>query len=325
MNAVTRFMKCPLLAFLLIAAVVGGCSRANPAAQAPVVVKPKPLPPPESWISAKSFAILPLARAELPATGGELAKSITDAWRGALQLKDPTRVVTILGGRYPAIESLRVDLTGANVVPVKKPASAASEPKPTGQMLAVRDFALFAEPMTSRKGNLNLQVTGQNVRLEVQKDKEGRSYLMMTDAKAGTFHYDSTIADMEKMMLASARESASKHAVTVRSVKLNMKNLGPRSIYVDLYVSTLVGFVPAGVRLTARVDVDDEMNARVSNLEADGDEILGPLITLFLRPSLEKYNGKTKRLMGFPNDKVKLKDVRIEVGEKVTLDAVFGR
>jgi hypothetical protein len=311
---------------LLLVIFATGCSHSRSAARRAEIEKPKPPPPPEAWIQAKSFAVLPLTKPELPPTAGQLAASITDAWRGAIQLKDPTALVTILGGRYPAIDTLRVDLSGASVIPTtKKPAGKSAEPKPTGEAVAVEHFALLADPMTSRKSKINLQITGEHVRLEVQRDPAGRSYLMMADARSGTLHFDVSMADLEKMMLAMAKESASKHAITVRSVRLNFVSVGPRSVNVELHVSTLIGFIPAGLRFTARVDVDDQMNARIWSLDVDGDEVLGPLISHFLRPSLAKYNGKTKRLIGFPNEAVRLKDVRIHAGERFTLTAMFGR
>ncbi len=92
-----------------------------------------------------------------------------------------------------------------------------------------------------------------------------------------------------------------------------------------MHVSTLVGFVPAGMRFTARVDIDDQMNATLYNVAVEGDEALGPLIVHLIRPALAKYDGKTKPLMSFPNPEVKLKDVRVTAGERITLDAVFGR
>ena len=52
----------------------------------------------------------------------------------------------------------------------------------------------------------------------------------------------------------------------------------------------------------------------------DWDDFSKPLVE-----GLAKYDGKKRPLVGFPNQKLKLKDVRITAGERMTLDAVFGK
>ena len=125
-------------------------------------------------------------------------------------------------------------------------------------------------------------------------------------------------------MLAMAQESAGKKGITVRKVELSLRSVTHRSIDAELYVHTLVGFLPAGMKFTARVDVDEQMNAKISNLTVDGDDLLGPLVTGLIRPAIKKFDGKTKPLIAFPGE-LKLKDVQIRAGQRVTLDAVFGR
>lgn len=304
----------------LTAAVTSGCSSHRPAAPRAKLARKAA----EAWISAKSFCVLPLAAAEIPRTGGQLTDSLLGGWKGALRFTDPAKVVTIVGGHYPAIDSLRVDLSDATVLTDKKGASL-NEPKPTTQSLGVDHFTLLASPLLSHKAKLNLQLTGEAVKFDVQKDKSGSPLLMMADASSGTLHFDASTADLEKLILAMAKEMASKNGIIVRSVNLKLTSAGPRSIDADLHLSTLFALIPAGLRFTAHVDVDDQMNAKISNLNATGDEILGPLITELLRPALSKYDGKSKLLINFPNEKVKLKTVQIDAGERVTLDATFGR
>lgn len=309
---------------VVVVAMIGGCCAKKPAAPPPPqVVKPKPV---DAWIKADSFCILPLSEAAVPPTGGELSASIVAAWIKALTFPDAAKVVTLVGGRYPAVDVMRVDLSHAVAIPkVKRPSL--GELQSAKQSLWVSDFALVAEPLKSKESasQANLQVTASQVRFDVQKAKDGTPLLLMSEASAGTLHFDADIAEMEKSMLTAARERGAKSLVTVRNLSLDFKSFGPRSIDVAMHVSTLVGFVPAGMKFTARVDIDDQMNATLYNLAVEGDEALGPLIVHFIRPALAKYDGKTKPLMSFPNPEVKLKDVRVTAGERITLDAVFGR
>jgi hypothetical protein len=147
---------------------------------------------------------------------------------------------------------------------------------------------------------------------------------MLVDAREGALRFDLGHDDLERLMLQAARAGAARQPLTVRSTELDLRSIGPRSLTADLHVSTLVGFIPAGLRFTARVDIDEQMNARISDLACDGDEVLGPLIVNFIRPGLAKYNGKTKPLVAFPSGNLKLSDVQVRGGERIELTARFG-
>jgi len=307
---------------LLMLGTIFGCCAQKPAPP-PQVVRPKP---PEAWIKADAFCILPLSESHIPETGAQLIDSMMSAWARALTFPDGTGGVSLVGGRYPAIDVMQVDLSDAVAVPgVKRPGI--GDLNPTLQSLFVRDFALVAEPLHSKESQsqANLQVTATGVRFDVQKSKEGTPLLLMTDADCGTLHFDTSVADLQKSMLTAARERGSRGLISIRDVTLDLHSVGPRSLDVIMHVSTLVGFVPAGLRFTARVDIDEQMNATFYNLSVQGDEVLGPVIVHFIRPSLAKYDGKTKPLMSFPNPDVTLKNVQIRADERITLDAVFGK
>lgn len=310
----------PLLLVLVMA--VGGCCARKPAPP-PQTLAPRPQ---DAWIKADAFCLLPLSEASVPETGAELADSILSSWMKGLVFPNPATVVTAIGGRYPAIETLCIDLSDAVAVSKAKRPSIGPV-TPATDRIAVVDFALVAEPLRSQESQsqANLLVTASDVQFDMQTSKEGMPLLLMTDASHGTLHFDTSIRDLEKSMLSTAKEKGSRGLVTVRNIRLDFRSVGPRSLNAVMHVSTLVGFIPAGLRFTARVDIDDQMNATIHNLTVDGDEALGPLIVHFIRPGLAKYDGKTKPLMSFPNPQVKLKNVQISAGEHITLDAVFGR
>jgi hypothetical protein len=314
-------------------ACIGAMSSVGCRAKAPpsaVVIAPKPAPKPatkpatvDAWISAKDFCTLPLAEQHVPATAGQLSESLLSAWKLGMAIKNPAQAVTILGGRYPAVDTLRVDLSEAVIKPG---GSRVTLKDATGgtRSLAVGTFAFVAEPMVAHKAPLNVLVTGDDVCFSLRTEKSGKSFLVLTDARSATLHFDAAVADLERLMLAMAREQAAKRGLVVRKVELNLRTRSPKSIDVELYCHTFVGLLPAGLKFTAHVDVDDQMNARLSNLTVDGDDLLGPLVTHFLRPAMKKHEGKTKPLVSFPGG-MTLKDVQIRGGQRITLDAVFSK
>jgi hypothetical protein len=274
-------------------------------------------------MNAKAVCVFPLGRDELPRTGGQLTQSMLDGWRGVFAIRDPANVVDLAGGRYPAVDEMNVDLTGAVANPKRKKVTI-PDPVPASRSLAVRQFTMVAEPLVTHRANVNLKVTGTGVRFDLQHDKEGRPMLMLADAREGTLHFDATHADVERLLLTHAKAAGAARAVAVRSVDLHLQSINARSVRADLHVSTRIAFVPAGLRFTARVDIDDRMNARISDLRCDGDEVLGPLIVGLIRPALSKYDGHTKPLLAFPTGNLKLRDVAVRTGERVELTATFG-
>lgn len=292
----------------------------------------KPPPPPpkpvvkqsdKAWMNARSLCVLPLDRAQVPPTREGLVASMLAGWRDVFSFPDPARVVAVRGGMYPNVDELTVDLTGA-VVNARHKKAGVGAFVPTTQSLRAERFSLVAEPMVQGDARANFRVTGSGVRFDLQRNKAGQPILLLADAREGSLHFDASVRDLERLMLHGAKEAGAKRAVFVRSVKLDLRSTGERTVEADLHLRTLVGFIPAGLRFRARVDVDERMNARISNLTCDGDEVLGPLIVQFIRPGLKKHNDQTRPLLAFPSGKLKLRDVRLHAGERVTLDATFG-
>lgn len=313
------------ISLIAVASVAGGCCRAKPATSAALAPATKPAPPPpEPWINAKAMFIMPLSSPAVPATGPLLIDSLVTAWKAGLKLPDPAAVVSLTGGTYPAVGDMKVNLSGASVLSGKdRPQVGALVP--TTQQVTAGQLSMVADPIETFGAKLHTRVSATGVTLSLQKDKAGSPILLMTDAADGVLDFDASTADLEKLTLAMAKAGGAKRAIRVRDVKLKFEQLGQRSLRVEMYVGAVVGFVPAGLRFTARVDVDEAMNATLSDLTVDGDDVLGPLVVPFVRPQFQKLNGKTRPLLGFPNPATKLKDVRIIVGPRVMLKAAFGR
>ena len=148
--------------------------------------------------------------------------------------------------------------------------------------------------------------------------------LMLADAHRARLDFSATQPDLERILLMSAREAGRKYGVSVDRVDLKLNALTPHSIRLDLHLSTRVAFVPAGMRFQAQVDIDPSMNARLSHLQCDGDEALGPLIMGLIRPGLQKYDGKSKPVFSFPTGELQLRDVQIRTDDQIRVTALFG-
>jgi hypothetical protein len=84
-----------------------------------------------------------------------------------------------------------------------------------------------------------------------------------------------------------------------------------------------VGFLPAGLRFKARVDIDDKLNGTMTRLSCEGDQLLGPVMSTFIDPALRKYEGRTRPLIGFEWGRMKLQEVSMRSDDTLRLDARF--
>lgn len=276
----------------------------------------------KAWFDARSVCIFPLSPGALPRSRQELDDSLTRGWDKAMKVPDSSKLVEIQGEKYPALDSIRIDLSEATLPPGKSEKMKPSN-KPQTQ-LGVAHFDLVGQPLLCNRAKLNLSVSAADARLDLERDRGGKPIMLLSEAKDASLSFDATRADLERILLADLRTAASPYGVEIVSASLYLSADTERSVSVDLHVVTRFALIPAGMRFRAHVDIDDAMNARLTGLTCDGDEVLGPLIVGLLRPGLAKYDGKSRPLISFPSGKMHLRDVKIRVDDSVHLNAAFG-
>jgi hypothetical protein len=282
---------------------------------------------PKAWFDAKGAFVFPLGAGALPITRDELTASFTQGWKAHLRIPETSEVVQTSGGRFPAIGNLNIHLTGASS-DINRDRTKNPPLKPSGKVegrVTVRHFDLDARPMLTDKAKLNIHVAATDARLDIEHDEKGRPMAMLGDAKTAMFQFAATRSDLEHILTIDLDEAARKYGVSVKKVSLQLDAVNDRSIDVDVHISTTVAFIPAGMRFRAHVDIDGEMYAKLSKLQCDGDEALGFLIVGLIKPGLAKYEGKSRLVFAFPTGQLKLKDVKVQGGDDVTISAEFAR
>jgi hypothetical protein len=310
-----------VLLFLVVTclAATGGCasSRRRPQARAPRPVKP--------WMHVQSLALFPMSKAIPPQTPEMLASSMEKAWEARLNVPEGSDLVRIEGAdTYPHVSAMTIDLSDVSV-PKK---SKQPKLKPRGQSegaLRVDNLELVARPLLLDKAKVLLGLSASDAKFELRRDKKGQPMLALAGAEDGRLSLEMSRKDLDTLLLQTARETAGKYGVAVDRTKLKLDMVGERSLRIDLKVNVrLAALLPAGLRVKARIDVDDKLNGKVVRLTCDGDQLLGPLISSVIDPQLRKYEGKTKPLVGFAFGKMKLRDLRIDVEDGFKLNAAFG-
>jgi hypothetical protein len=277
----------------------------------------------KAWIDGKGMCVFPFAADKLPDNSDDFAAAMERGYRRALKLPEDGHVVVAEGGAYPLVDSLRIDVRDAVINPHKE------KRKPSDRQLAIHGldaakFELLGRGMSVEDTTLDLNLTATDARLLFTRDTDGKPLLVLGGARAGRMSAEMTFADVERLLLAAARKGGRAYGLSVDRTRLRMDVEGGRTVRVDLKLFTRLGFVPAGLRFRARLDIDDQLNGRLSELSCTGDEVLGPLISGLIQPFLARYNGTTRPLMNFPRTDLRLRGVEIVAGERIRVAADFG-
>jgi hypothetical protein len=302
------------------AGLCAGCAHHRPrhaVAQRPPAEKP--------WIGTRSLCVFPMVKAPPRPEPDALAAAMTAGWKSRLVVPDGAELVRIEPGNRPAkFDTIAIDLSDVRV----NPGDSKNRLKPlqASQGIVTADhFELVARPLLLEKARLLIGLNATDARLDVRRDRAGRSMLTFTDARDATLTMQINRGDIDWLLLRAARVGAAAVGVSVDRTRLKLDITDSRVIKVDLKVDTRVGFLPAGLRFKARVDIDENLNGRMTRLSCDGDQLLGPIISSFIDPALRKYEGLTRPLVGFEWGEMKLRTVTMDSDDGFRLAANFGR
>ena len=310
----TRLFCASLLTVTLVAAT--GCAG-----------KPKPqaAKPQKPWLHARSLILFPMSKTIAPETPELLAASMEQAWGARLDVPEGADLVRIENAAaYPHVGSMTIDLSDVSVPKKEKERKLKPRGGPEGSV-RVDNLELVAKPLLLEKAKLLIGLTATDAKLELRRDKRGRPMLALAGAEDGKVSMEMSKKDIDTLLLATARDAAGKYGVAVDSTKIKLDMIGERTLRVNLKVNVRIGaLLPAGLRFRARMDVDDDLNGKITRLSCEGDQLLGPLISSVVDPALKKYEGKKRPLVGFAFGRMRLHDLDIDVEDGFKLKAEFG-
>ena len=316
MYAIHRPARALTVALVVVLVMMGvGAAPADKVAPAPSDSK--------AWLDAKSVCLFRLGAGSMPQDMAQLTAALLDGWKRSIALPDPAKVISVEGDAFPALDALHIDLTDGELRPSTKKDRIRVNNR-IEESLKVSRLDVRGQPMLLRNARLNMSLIASGAQLAFERDRKGRPVMMLAEARSGMLAIDVTQADLESLLLQNARDAASKYGITVEKTRLKFTPQTPRSIQASLYVATKIGFVPAGMHFKAHMTIDNAMNARITGLTCDGDDVLGPIIVGLLRPALANYNGRTRPLLSFPAGKLQLRDVGLRVDDALHLTANFG-
>ena len=268
--------------------------------------------------------MFPLAGKSFPTTADELATAIEGALATVLSLKKGGGGVTVDGKAFPAVRKLKVDVSGAQVSATEPP----PKPKATGKRqpgLRVGQLEVIGHPVKYENSALHFDLTASDVEFEFGKDKAGKPLLVLTDAAEGKAQAKISKKDVEALLRAVASEAAKQQGVTIQDLELELSSAGKRSVEADVRVKAKKMMVSGVIHIRGRLDIDDELNATVSDLKCDGEGMIGNMIAPVIQSKLKPHEGRQVPLMAFSLGDLALRDLKISTKDPLQVSATFGK
>jgi hypothetical protein len=267
--------------------------------------------------------MFPLAGKQFPSSTDELVESINSALSDVFTLKGKSAGASIEGGKFPALKTVTIDLDNATVSATKPPprplGTGKREPGPK-----VDKLELSAQPIHYENAKLNLRLNASKLQFDFDRDKKGKPLLVLTDAKSGKVDARISKADIEYLVTEAATLAAKEQGITIQDLELKLESNGPRSIAADVRVKAKKMMMSGVIHITGQLDIDDELNATVSNLECTGEGMIGSAAAGIVQKKIKPYNGTTIPLMTFSLGDLALRDLKIDLKKDLHVTASFG-
>lgn len=263
--------------------------------------------------------MLPLYTATFPSSASDLERLLNESLERSFVAQ--SRPVSVREHSYPHLEAITVSLDGARLRPDSpQPSPVSGETLPA---LEIDRLTLTALPLSLGPVALDLSLAAREVQFRRGKDANDEIALSLDSATDGNIEISMAPADLEALVAKLAQDQAKKHGISIEEVQLKLRQENPHSVAAEVNLRARKIFLSASIRISARLDLDDELNLKLSGLNCTGDGRIATLACGILTPYLRKVDGREFHLMSLPLGKVRLRDVRLTVGDKLVVTAQF--
>lgn len=255
-----------------------------------------------------------------PPSASDLERLLNEGLQRIFVAQSPP--VTVRDHSYPHLEAINVSLDGARLsADSPQPSPVSGETSPA---LEIDQFTLSASPLSLGPVALDLSLAAREVQLRQGKDSNDQIVLSLDSATDGNIEISVTRVDLEALVLKLAQDQAKKHGITIDGVQLKLRQENTHSAAAEVNLRARKLFLSASIRVTARLDLDDELNLKLSGLNCAGDGGIATLACGVLTPYLRKVDGREFSLMSLPLGEIRLRDVQLAMGDKLCVTAEFG-
>ncbi len=264
--------------------------------------------------------MVPLNTAIFPSSPQDLERLLNHSLQRIFSVEaDP---VSIRDASYPHVEEIRVALDSARLRSnPPRPPSISGTVSPALQVdrLCLSALALSVGPAT-----IDLSLSARTVDFVQGKDSDGQVILSLENAADGKIEISATPTNLEALVATLAQNQATRQGITIDDVKLELRQKNAHSLAAAARLRARKLFLSASIQVTGQLDLDDQLNLKISDLNCTGDGGIATLACGILKPYLQKIDGREFPLMSLPLGKICLREVQLTVGDKLSVTAEFG-
>ena len=255
--------------------------------------------------------MLPLAGDQQPQNASDLADSLQ---RGLAQQGVTASVKA--DGTWPALSSLEIQLSRiAHPKPLPKASAEAG--------FTIAQFNLQGAPVEVEGVPATIDAQFSNLSCGFGRISGGPRQLVVQSAEAGTLKAEAATSDIEEKVHRIVADLASNQGATVKSVKLGLTAITPRCVKFEFQCTAKIFIATATLTVGGQMEIDDQLNASLSNLAVMGEGIIASMAQSMIQPRLAEWNGRVVPLGDYVAAGLTVTDLRISTGEKVRLEATF--
>src|SRR5690349_6222673 len=155
--------------------------------------------------------MLPLIDPDLPTNTAELVTSLTNGLGKMFDELSNENLLTVEGDRYPTLDRLAIDVSGAKVQSDYRPRSGGENRQPG---ITVEQFEVVGRPVHYETSAITVEISGREVQFEVDVDPEAGNRLVPVDASEGRVAARAEHADLEALVQIALQAAADEYELT---------------------------------------------------------------------------------------------------------------
>ncbi len=261
--------------------------------------------------------MLPLAGPRFPESIEELVAALRAGFAGrGISPRDLEAA-----GEWPRVKKLSIDLTGAHISRATPLPKKSAETRST---IFVENLALSAAPIFFEDTPVHLCLHANELECGVAGDSPGESCLQTLSAKSGSVTIEAPRADLETALKRIAHTFLAKQGAEVKAAQLELLERSPRVLAFRAEITAKAFVMTARVEVTGQLEIDAQLNLRISNLATTGQGMIATLATGFLRPRFTEIEKRRFPLATYAFAGVAPRDVRMSGGNALRIEAQFG-
>lgn len=259
-------------------------------------------------------------------TAADIQSALHSGIRSLLTLSSEPAQVEV-NGELPRLNWIRLDLTGTSIEASNLSQGTGRKASQDGSMAASRLTVLARRLQVGGVTIAEVALDARDAGLDLITDTAGNRWLRLMDAAEGEFSLDLGAGEPDRLLREALSVAAAKYGAELKEGQLRLAQAGVTSVSFQMEATGRKAFVRGTVQVDGRLELDEELHARLSDVRCSGRGILGIALAAWLQSSAKKWEGERIPLLGHSFGVVKCHHLRLNVGEGDALRVVgaFGR